>query len=87
MERKEINILQLYNRLSTVSRRLPDYDPSKKGFDMCLMLLKKGLENCPAVNHLVELSRLQRLIQRLELQVDDLKEDNKVLKTKLNKYE
>jgi hypothetical protein len=81
MERQEINILQLYNKICTISSRLPEYDENKKGFDMCLVAFKEGLKDCPSVN----LGPLTKLNKALELKVDDLTQDNKVLNIRLDK--
>ncbi|WP_298845528.1 hypothetical protein [uncultured Clostridium sp.] len=75
----EINIIQLHRRLTLVSERLPDYDENKKGFDMCLMLFTKALKICPSVNLLRELEIKKSQIKALELLINDLREDNKVL--------
>lgn len=73
LERHEMNILQLYNKLATISRALPEYVEEKKGFDMCLLLFKKGLKDCPSVNHLEEIHHLRRVISSRNLKIKQLR--------------
>jgi hypothetical protein len=75
----EINIIQVHRRLTLVSQRIPYDSPDKKGFDMCLMLFTKMLQICPSVNLLRELDLKKAQIKTLELRINDLSEDNKVL--------
>lgn len=73
------SITEVYSRLCTVSNNIPDYDPDKKGFDMCLMLLKEELADCWYVNQLHQIKRLELKNDKLKLENNDLKEDKAVL--------
>lgn len=85
MAREEINILQLYNKLCTISRRLPEYDECKKGFDMCLVAFRKGLKDCSSVNHIIEITQLKSRLDQLEWKNRELRDDNRILTNRNNK--
>lgn len=75
----ENDILTVYETLRKITVDMPDYNPNKKGYVDMLYLLKEGLKFCPQVNHAVEKRRLERRLNKLEILVDDLKQDNQVL--------
>ena len=73
-EEGEMNILEVYNKLCTVSYMMPDYHEDKKGFDMCLLLFKKALKHCPSVNHIAHIDSLKRSVREKDFKISQLKE-------------
>jgi len=68
------SIISIYATLKAYLAKIPEHDAEyRQGFQDALLLTYEGMKLCPAVNHALEIRRLERSLESAAKEIQQLR--------------